>query len=154
MNKKTGKAGSPVEPLAPVAANEADVADPGEVTEIKARQRQTKSGKYGSTKAKPFKSPAEDSNAAASDSEREQAEDEKKSSWIEIEMIGEDDKPIAGEKYQITLPDGTVDEGTLDQNGWARVDGFEEGSCKITFPKLDQKAWEFIESKGAREGKP
>jgi hypothetical protein len=142
MNKKTGKAGSPVEPLAPVAANEADVADPGEVTEIKARQRQTKSGKYGSTKAKPFKPPAEDGGIETTASAEEQAEDERKTSWIEIELVGEDDQPVPGEKYRITLPDGTVDEGTLNHKGQALVAGFVAGQCKITFPDLDQDAWE------------
>ena len=151
MNKKSGKAGTAVEPIAPNAAEEADVADPGQVTQIKAEQRQTKSGKYGSTKAKPFKPPArETAAAAAAGSAEEQAQEEKKTSWIEIELVGEDDKPIPGEKYRITLPDGKVDEGTLDENGWARVDGFEEGSCVVTFPSLDQEAWDFIEVAGPK----
>ena len=153
MNKKSGKAGTAVEPIAPNAAEEADVADPGQVTQIKAEQRRTKTGKYGSTKAKPFKPPAEDTAAAAAaSSAEEQAEEEKKTSWIEIELVGEDDKPIPGEKYRITLPDGKVDEGTLDQNGWSRVAGFKQGTCKISFPDLDQEAWEFISSAGAKRG--
>jgi hypothetical protein len=47
-------------------------------------------------------------------------------------------------KYRITLPDGeTVAEGTLDDKGFARVDGIEPGTCKITFPDLDKDAWEY-----------
>ena len=65
--------------------------------------------------------------------------------------MGEDDKPIPGEKYRVTLPDGSVDEGTLDQHGWARVQGFEKGECKITLPELDKDAWEFITSLGPKE---
>jgi hypothetical protein len=42
---------------------------------------------------------------------------------------------------RITLPDGTVDEGTLDQRGIARVDGFAAGDCRICFPDLDEEAW-------------
>ena len=113
------------------------MADPGEVQEVKAEQRQTQSGKYGSAQTKPFKPPAEESATP-----EEKKEEEKKTSWIEIELVGEDDKPIPGEKYRITLPDNTVDEGTLDAKGFARVQGFESGSCKVTFPELDQEAWE------------
>jgi hypothetical protein len=43
----------------------------------------------------------------------------------------------------VTLPDGTVHEGSLDHNGFARVDGIENpGSCDITFPELDDGAWD------------
>ena len=151
MNKKSGRAGTAVEPIAPVAANEADVADPGQVSEIKAKQRQMKSGKYGSTKAKPFKPPAQDSGGGAANSTEAQKNEEKKTSWIEIELVGEDDKPIVGEKYQITLPDGKVAEGTLDQKGWVRLEGFEKGDCQITFPNLDQDAWEYVDSGGSKK---
>ena len=34
--------------------------------------------------------------------------------------------------------------GTLDNNGFARVDGIDPGTCKITFPELDKDAWEKI----------
>jgi len=59
-------------------------------------------------------------------------------------MVGEDDEPIPGEKYKITLPDDSVAEGTLDEKGAARVEGFEKGTCKVSFPKLDKEAWEKI----------
>ena len=69
-------------------------------------------------------------------------EKQKKKSWIEIELVDEDDNPIPGERYKVTLPDGrTVAEGTLDENGFARVDGIDPGTCKITFPRLDKDAW-------------
>jgi len=49
---------------------------------------------------------------------------------------------VPGEKYRITLADGeTVAEGTLDEKGFARVDGIETGTCKVTFPEKDQEAW-------------
>ncbi len=123
---KSGKAGSPVDPAEPKAAEKADKADPGEVEQVKAQQRQTQTGKYGAAKTKPHKPQKE------------------KKSWIEIEMVGEDDKPIPGEAYRIELPDATVAEGTLDDKGFARVDGIESGTCKITFPNLDQEAWKRI----------
>ncbi len=81
--------------------------------------------------------------ASASPGEERHKADEEKKSWIEIELVDEDDNPIPGERYKVTLPDGTtVAEGTLDENGFARVDGIDPGSCKITFPSLDKDAWE------------
>jgi len=121
---KSGKAGRPVDPAGAAAAEEADKADPGEVEQVKAQQRQTQTGKYGAVQLKPYKP------------------DEQKKSWIEIEMVGEDNKPIPSEAYRITLPDGSVAEGTLDDKGFARVEGIDPGTCKITFPRLDQEAWE------------
>lgn len=65
--------------------------------------------------------------------------------WIEIELIGEDDRPVANETYRITLPDGSVTTGRLDSNGRARVDGLAQaGQCQITFPNLDESAWEAL----------
>ena len=127
---QSGKAGQAVKPTDPKAPFEADKADPGEVSAMKAEQQQTQTGKYGSTPVQPFKSP------------QDPEEKKKKKSWIEIELVGEDKKPIAGEPYRITLPDGeTVAEGTTDEKGLGRVDGIDPGSCKITFPKRDQEAW-------------
>ncbi len=129
MSKKSGNAGSPVSPAAPDAAEDADVADPGEVAEIKAEQLEKEEGKYGSEQVKPH-NPTE--------------EEIEEKSWIEIEMVDEEDEPVPGEKYKITLPDDTVAEGTLDNNGFARVDGIDPGTCKVTFPELDKDAWEKI----------
>jgi type VI secretion system secreted protein VgrG len=62
--------------------------------------------------------------------------------WIELEMVNEDGEPAAGERYTIELPDGSVAEGTLDQKGYARVEGVKPGNCKVSFPNLDKKNWE------------
>jgi type VI secretion system secreted protein VgrG len=128
----SGQAGNAVAPAAITAALDADKADPGEVAEIKAEQIQTKKGKYGSTPIKPHKPP------------ETKEEKEQKNSWIEIELVGEDDSPIPGETYRIALPDGSVVEGTLDDKGLARVEGIDPGTCQITFPNLDQEAWQKI----------
>jgi len=83
----------------------------------------------------PHKVSSEDSE---DDSEDESSAEK---SWIEIELLDEDDNPVPGEKYQIELPDGSVAQGTLDENGFARVERIESGDCKITFPNLDKDAW-------------
>lgn len=140
MGKKSGKAGSAVSPAAPKQPEDADIADPGKVAEIKAEQRETESGKYGSQSVTSHKPPVK--SDAPGDSPAEEQNDEEKTSWIEIELVGEDDEPIPGEKYRITLPDGSVAEGTLDEKGFARVEGFERGKCQISFPDLDKEAWE------------
>ena len=130
---KSGSAGSPVSPAAPKEANEADSANPGDVEKIKAEQRKTQTGKYGSKKTKPYQ-PGEKSE--------EDTDEDQEKSWIEIELVDEDGKPVAGEAYRITLPDGeTVAEGTLDAKGCARVDGIDPGTCRITFPGRDKAAW-------------
>jgi hypothetical protein len=126
MGKKSGKAGKAVSPAAPTKPEDADIADPGKVDEIKAEQVKTKSGKYGSEKVKPYKG------------------DEEKTSWIEIEMVDEEDEPVTGERYKITLPDDSVAQGSLDDKGFARIEGIDPGTCKITFPDLDKEAWEKI----------
>jgi hypothetical protein len=121
-----------VTPTAPSKAEDADDADPGGVAETKARQRELKAGKYGAVPVKPYKPPTED-------------EKEQKRHWIEIEMVDEVDKPMAGVRFAVTLPDGeTVAEGTLDENGFKHIDGIEKpGMCQITFPDLDWDAWEW-----------
>ena len=63
--------------------------------------------------------------------------------WIEIELVGEDDNPIPWEEYEVTLPGGETVRGYLDEDGWARVEGIARpGGCRVTFPRLDQEAWD------------
>lgn len=66
--------------------------------------------------------------------------------WIEIELIGEDDGPIANERYRLLAPDGNLYEGALDANGLARVEGILAGKCKVCFPYLDSEAWEEVDA--------
>jgi type VI secretion system secreted protein VgrG len=120
---KSGNTGSAVAPAAPTAAFDADDASPGAVEQIKATQLQTQTGKYGSVQTPPYKS-----NPA-------------KKSWIEIKLVDEEKNPVPGEPYSITLPDATVASGTLDDKGFARIDGIDPGTCQITFPQRDTAAW-------------
>lgn len=136
---KSGKAGTLVAPIKPAEPAEAATAEAGAVEEATAATASGEAGSFTPVNAPPFTPPTE-----------EEAEEAQELSWIEIELVGMDDKPIPGERYRVLLPDGRADEGTLDQNGWARIAGFEAGQCTIEFPELDQDAWEFIESAGPR----
>ncbi len=67
---------------------------------------------------------------------------EKKTSWIEIELVDEIGQPVPDEEYEITAPDGqTIRKGRLDKNGQAHVNVPDPGLCQITFPNLDSPAW-------------
>jgi uncharacterized protein (DUF2345 family) len=121
---QSGQAGSAVPPAAPTKPEEADKAEPGAMTEVRGKGRGAGSGSGSDSESKPFKP------------------DEDKKSWIEIELVDEEDNPVPGERYRIETPDGKVAEGTLDHHGFARVDGIDPGTCKITFPRLDREAWE------------
>ena len=127
---KSVKSASVVAPVAPAEVQEADVADPGEAAEMKAAQVEAQNSTPTQAKVKAFKP-----------KESEPGE-EVETVWIEIELVGEDDKPIPGEAYRLTMPDETVKDGTLDENGFVRVEGIEPGSVKVTFPNLDKDAWE------------
>mgnify|MGYP000134853111 CR=1 FL=1 len=131
MKAKGGKSISAVAPPKPAEAFGADDSDPGKIAEVKAEQAKKKAGKYGSTGLPAHKAP------------KNQTEEEKqeKTSWIEIELLDEEDKPVPGEKYEIELPDGSMAKGSLDGNGFARVEGVKPGECKVSFPELDESAW-------------
>lgn len=129
---KSGNPGSPVPPADPQKPEPADKADPGAMDEVKAEQRETQTGKYGSVPIEPHK--------IITDPE----ERKKKPSWIEIVLVDEEDKPIPGEAYQVVLPDGSVQNGSLNEKGFARIDAIDPGSCRVSFPNLDKKDWEKI----------
>jgi len=67
--------------------------------------------------------------------------DPKKKTFIEIEMVDEEGNPVADESYEVTLADGSVTDGSLDDKGQARIEGLDPGNCQITFPDLDKDAW-------------
>jgi type VI secretion system secreted protein VgrG len=176
-----GAPGTAVTPTAPTPAEEADTADPGEMAEVIAKQRKEQEGKYGKAPVTPFKpvpmdgghgqvAPPGANSTQPSQPQPGNAYQRLSTAfdptarqlvvnnqppppvhWIEIELVDEADQPVPGEKYEIAMPDQTVKKGTLDEKGWARVDGIKDpGQCKITFPNLDREAWDFLKSLGAR----
>jgi hypothetical protein len=63
----------------------------------------------------------------------------KQLTWVEIELVDTAGKPVPDVRYRLELPDGEFQEGTLDQNGRARADDIDPGTCWITFPDHDKE---------------
>ena len=73
----------------------------------------------------------------------EEPEDPKGKTWIEIALRAEDEPhdPVPFARYRVTLPDGSIKEGKLDEEGKARVEGVDPGTCQVTFPDMDASEW-------------
>ncbi len=83
----------------------------------------------------------QDAIKARDDAMRAQKQASKQKTWIGIRLRDQDGKPVPNERYRITLPDGTVQEGTLNDKGEANVYEIDPGQCQVTFPDLHQKEW-------------
>lgn len=133
----SGNAGTIVSPVAPRKPDEAKKADPGSKDEpgkASAGVNITAFSLGSAGALSPVVSSAPTYNPAAQ-------ENKDKTHWIEVELKDEDGKPVPGERFRVTLPDGSEYEGTLDEKGVGRLDHIDPGSCKVTFPNLDQDAW-------------
>ncbi len=127
---KSGTAGSLVKPTSPDDAKDADDATGGSTQD--ASNSGSKSGSApSSVPVKPMATFKPDPG------------DPTKTSWIALQLSYESNGlPVAGMAYEVTLPDGkTLASGSTDENGYAKVDGIDPGSCQISFPGLDQEAW-------------
>ena len=67
-------------------------------------------------------------------------------SWIEVQLVGEDDSPIPQAQYEIKLPGGKLVAGNLDDDGAVRLEGIPPGVCGVSFPELDKDAWTSIKA--------
>ncbi len=61
--------------------------------------------------------------------------------WVEVELVDGEGRPVAGERYVLTLPDGTEREGKLDEAGLATVKDVQPGKTSILFPDLESRDW-------------
>ena len=95
----------------------------------------------GAAAAVSDSAPADETSPPSSDSASEAPPE---LTWIEIELLGEDDRGVAGERYVVILPDGGRRSGTLDHEGQARIPVASPGSCQVSFPDLDSEAWETV----------
>lgn len=74
----------------------------------------------------------------------EPAAQQEEKTWIEIVLMDDDDppQPMAFQKYRVELPTGEVRQGMLDAHGRAMIVGIDPGTCQVTFPHLDESAWD------------
>ena len=122
-----GSAGSPtiVKAVAPVAAEEpkeAATGDPGEDFVYEKSAAETEALDW------------HDDSEASDDPEK---------TWIGIRLWDDNGTPLAGERYEVILSDGTtVARGTLNQEGEAYIRGIDPGDCQINFVDLDAATWQ------------
>lgn len=55
-------------------------------------------------------------------------------SFVEIKLLDDAGNPYGNTAYELETPSGETISGTLDDDGYARVDGIEPGECKLRFP--------------------
>ena len=65
----------------------------------------------------------------------------RRETFVAIVLRDESGKPVAGEKYKVTAPDGSVHEGELDERGGAYIDELDPGNCQVQFPNIDAREW-------------
>jgi hypothetical protein len=56
--------------------------------------------------------------------------------WLELVLLTDDDEPVPGESYSVTLSDGSVQSGKLNGKGRARLEGLPSGTCTVSFPDI------------------
>lgn len=107
---KSGSAGSAVSPadLVKVFESIKDVTGSKSIAEATAEARPT--NEVPAVKVEPFKPPT-----------KEEIQ-EKKLTWIEIELLDSHGKTVAGENYLIELTDGKVSRGIFDTDHRMRSD--------------------------------
>lgn len=57
---------------------------------------------------------------------------------LEIVLHDERGSPVPHARYRVYLPAGTVVDGELDSQGFARIERLPEGICRVDFPDLQQ----------------
>jgi type VI secretion system secreted protein VgrG len=61
--------------------------------------------------------------------------------WIEIELVDQNGDPVPGEPFRLRDASERNFSGSLDENGFARVEGVVPGDCEIRFPNRDLTVW-------------
>ena len=83
--------------------------------------------------------PLQDEEAAQAASTADQVEEKH---YIEIELLDDEGKPVADEAWFVELPDGSTKSGRTDAKGFARIDGVDPGTAKVSFPNLDKDSYD------------
>lgn len=62
-------------------------------------------------------------------------------SYLNVELVDSAGAPMAGELFEVILPNGKIWAGRLDEHGRARIDGIEPGGGNVRFPALEDRSW-------------
>ena len=103
---------------------------------------------FGSAKIEPVPGEAEDDPVESSQLMKEEAEKEAstdvdapeescKKPWLEVTILGQDDKPVGSIPYKVDLP-SLQTAGTLDGDGFVHVDKVEEAAGEVTVRLLEE----------------
>ncbi len=68
-------------------------------------------------------------------------EPEEELEFIYVRLVDAQGNPRANEAYEVTLPDGSIRSGRLDDGGNARIEGIPPGRCLWRFPDLHPDEW-------------
>jgi len=63
--------------------------------------------------------------------------------WVEMEVVDDDGRPMAGRGYVCMLPDGTLQTGTLDRGGRVRFEGIDPGNCAFSLTDFHAADWDW-----------
>ena len=61
--------------------------------------------------------------------------------WVEMEVVDDQGRPLPNQDYLCMLPDGTLREGQTDAQGRVRFDGIDPGNCAFSLTKLSPERW-------------
>jgi type VI secretion system secreted protein VgrG len=128
-------AGPPVGPVMAMATGPQPPEAPGSADDSTPGQDVTYSGGGELVTAEPAE------QVAGYEFQEEEVE-EKETTWIDLELVDEEEQPVPGEKYIVIDSAGNEKKGTLDANGRAHVTGIVPGECEVFYPNLDAEAWE------------
>ncbi len=62
--------------------------------------------------------------------------------WIEVQLVDQDDVPVPDQRYLVQLPDGSQMSGNLDAEGKVRFDPIVPGTCQVNFPDINDQEWQ------------
>jgi hypothetical protein len=87
-----------------------------------------------------IESPAAEPQAPANKPPKKSSEAPVKT-WIAVQLIDDKGNPVPNVAYKVTLPDGSVMSGSLDDQGIVRFDDIDPGDCLVSFPEIHAKEW-------------
>ncbi|MBI2687962.1 MAG: hypothetical protein HYX27_16765 [Acidobacteria bacterium] len=63
--------------------------------------------------------------------------------WVEMEVVDENGKPVIGRGFTCMLPDGAIQTGTLDNKGRVRFEGIDPGNCAFSLTDTHAADWDW-----------